>query len=86
MAKSGWLVRCVGGPLDKGFVRSWQLQPTPQAEAEALQERFSVEHCDGPKEHWGIDTRGEYVLRVTEKTSKFKGETFQTREYVWTTY
>ncbi len=79
----GWLVKCVGGPLDGVFLRSWNLTGDPEAEAAALKPTMDVVHV-GPESERAIDTTGQYVLRVTDKMATAKGTKVPAREWVWT--
>lgn len=76
---------CRGGELDGIHIRTWCLQEDPAAEADAMPESFRVTTAYGPAQgDWAVDTRGEYVLRLTGKTAKYKGTLVPAREYVWT--
>lgn len=80
----GWFVRCVGGPLDGIHLRSWCLQGEAVAEAEALPRTMDIMSIHGEPSETAIDTRGQYVLRVTDKMATAKGTKVPAREWVWT--
>ena len=89
-ASSGWLVRCVDGPLDGGFIRSWCLKDTPEAEAAALpQQWFSTVHEDDKGTSWYLETRANYQLvpsvdkKGNQKMAKHLKVSFPMSHYQW---
>jgi hypothetical protein len=87
----GWLVKCVGGPSDGVFVRSWCLTGDPVMEAEMLKPNFDVYALiDDKGAAWELDQEGEYRLEMAtdkkgnQKMTKYKGTQIPTRQYRWT--
>lgn len=88
----GWLVKCVGGPLDKTFVRTFAGAQDPVKEMELASESFPmlVSHppYDTPITEWIRDTSGEYrlVRDPSGKMAKTNKQEVPAMQYVWTAF